>query len=706
MRRYRYRSPEPAGLAEERLPLDTACTVLVRQSSAKQAERLGFARERIRVLDWDMGIGAYNTTIEDRPALRHWLSELLPRGESRVVLVSQEDRLFRDRTEIQVNRFIEQVGRHGGWVVCGIGNARIYCFRREMDRELFRMACKYGRQYVEYHIKGRLHPAIQRAALAGRYAGGPIPWGYLVDYDAYSPTFKRFVRYEPHARLVVDHIFRTFAALPTPSTIEVARHWGREGLVWPFFGLGVDARRVRLVEARCRRNEALGGYDFHFRQAHNVLTDVAYLGWRARQGQVAWDDERQAPRICHEPLVEPDLFWWCYDQLLVERPAWAPARRAVRAVPDYRPRRPRRAHPGGPTFLAPGRVRCAAHGTPMGAVLYPGEKAFLRCRGNDRLRLRGEGCSAVLATTVERALCEAFVEQLALDDEDVRNLAMLAERREHREAEEAPARLERELAEGRQRLARAKRLALTAGDDALADDFLAEARDIARGVAELERELAEARTEGTISARAWSRAEWATTIAGRIRATFGEWPRPAQARVLLLALEGAILGRIDRRASGLFIRWHGGLVSRRELASRVGLLVGWSEAEHAALRAHSAGLSWDALRRILPGRTIAAIKREAARMGLHRPRGGHADAVPTVLAPPEPANVMAAYGFPLAPAMPGAYAMRGGMGSARGTVGIVVPAGSATAALAGVARRQSTRNCSCARYPISSPSSE
>ncbi len=195
----RYQPPKAATPEQEQLPLDTICTVLTRQSTSRQkernlfsaeanpqdliaeAQRHGFPPERIQVFDWDMGISAYDTTIEDRPALHYWLTELLPSGKSRVVLVSQEDRLFRDRTEIQVNRFIEQVAQHGGWVICGIGLARVYNFRRELDKENFRALCKFARQYIELTIKGRLQPALQRAAMMGRYAGGPVPWGYVVD---------------------------------------------------------------------------------------------------------------------------------------------------------------------------------------------------------------------------------------------------------------------------------------------------------------------------------------------------------------------------------------------------------------------------------------------------------------------------------------------------------------------------------------------
>jgi hypothetical protein len=213
--------------------------------------------------------------------LHKWLYEDLPSGNSRVILVSQEDRLFRDETEIEHNRFIAQVAKHSGWAICG---QVVYNFRREFDRERFRMACKYGKQYIEFHIKGRLHPAIQRAAMAWRYAGGPVPWGYVVDYRPHSPTFKHFVRYAPHADLVTEHVFRVFAGMPHPSTVEVARHWAREGLVWPFFGPEIDERRARFIERMCVRDETRGGYLFHFRQAHLILTNVAYLGVAGPQG--------------------------------------------------------------------------------------------------------------------------------------------------------------------------------------------------------------------------------------------------------------------------------------------------------------------------------------------------------------------------------------------------------------------------------------
>jgi DNA invertase Pin-like site-specific DNA recombinase len=130
MPRTRYQPPSGQYSDDEAMPLTGQLTILTRQSTSKQKERHVYSQERnpdelvheahrmgftdIQVYDWDTGIGAYKTIIEDRPALRYWLTALLPSGKSRVLMVSQEDRLFRDKWETEHNEFIRQVATHGG----------------------------------------------------------------------------------------------------------------------------------------------------------------------------------------------------------------------------------------------------------------------------------------------------------------------------------------------------------------------------------------------------------------------------------------------------------------------------------------------------------------------------------------------------------------------------------------------------------------
>ena len=251
MRLNRYQPPKRDDPDSEQLPLDTICTILVRQSTVAQAtahthsaevnpsdlsaeaQHHGFPPERIRLVHDDMGIGAYSTRIEDRPGLSKWLFDDLPNGRTRVVLVSHEDRLFRDRDETEHNRFIAQAAQCGGWAICG---HTVYNFRRKFDQDRFRWACKASKEFIEGHIKGRLHPAIQRSAMQGKYTGGSVPWGYVVDYDTRSATYKHLIAYPPHVPLVVEEIFRYFANLPQPTLLGVARHWEQDGLVCHFTG--------------------------------------------------------------------------------------------------------------------------------------------------------------------------------------------------------------------------------------------------------------------------------------------------------------------------------------------------------------------------------------------------------------------------------------------------------------------------------------
>ena len=96
--------------------------------------------------------------------------------------------------------------------------------------------------------------------MRGRYPGGQIHFGYIVNYDPRSATYKHYEPYEPHAFLVTEHLFRYFAQLPRLSLVEVVRHWERERLVWPFFGPEVDPRVVKAAGGNRVRDEVLGGY--------------------------------------------------------------------------------------------------------------------------------------------------------------------------------------------------------------------------------------------------------------------------------------------------------------------------------------------------------------------------------------------------------------------------------------------------------------
>lgn len=571
MRRSRYQQRKQASPEQEQLPVDTVCTILVRQSTMGQtvrhtmsaernpqdlvaeACRYGFTPERIRVVEDDMGIGAYSTKIEDRPGLSRWLFQDLPRGESLVVLTSHEDRLFRDKDETEHNRFIAEAARYGGWAICG---PNVYNFRRKFDQDRFRWVCKASKEFVEGHIKGRLHPAIQRAAMQGQYTGGPVSWGFIVDYEQHSPTYKHLKVYEPHAGLVVEHVFRYFAGLPQPSQMAVAYHWQRNGLVWPFYGAEVDARVIRVSDACRKRDEARGGYLFDYRQVPRILTDVNYLGWRVRAGEIAWDAAANGPRICHSPIVDADLFWWCHDRVGADRPPWAPPR-SVTSYPVARARRPRGSEPAEQRLLAPGRVRCVVHERPFTLRRTKDGRALLECNGDSDLVYHASGCPTPHGPHIDVALRRAFADQLVLDERDVAELARLVEQRSRMKGREET-QVRREIAERKQLRLRAMEWALREDNAALVEELRAQVREHQRVIEERERELVSLTLVQAPTPHAWFAANRAMQLAKRIQATFLDWSRQAQAQVISLALEDGVVGYVDRHVLGFWMRWYGG----------------------------------------------------------------------------------------------------------------------------------------------------
>ncbi|MBA2679958.1 MAG: hypothetical protein H0U76_16370 [Ktedonobacteraceae bacterium] len=663
MPRNRYQPPKSSNPYEESLPLDTICTILTRQSTMAQGQRnvfsaeknpaelielavrWGFSPDRVQLLDWDMGKSAYNTTIEDRPALHYWLTEQLPSKKSLVVLVSQEDRLFRDRTEIQVNRFIERVAELDGWVICG--QHPPYNFRLESDREQFRMACKYGRQYIEHHIKSRLHPARHRAGMQGCFTGGAIPWGYLVDYDKHQVTYKHFIPYAPHAELITNQVFRRFTLLVNPTPTQVARAWWDGGIVWPFFASDVDERRIQWAEKHYERDELQGGYVFTPTQARNILTNVVYLGWVVRSGELAGNKERGIPLLCHQPLVDEDMFWWCYDRITAERPSWAPPA-TIKVATLYHPHLKYSREDTTP-FLVPGRVKCATHGKYLIAAVADVQRHRFRlqCSAKDKARHdTRESCPGVAPAAVEEALCQQFIGQLTLDEQSVQQLAKLAYQRQQK-TDDVETFLQRQLSQHNKAFENAKRAALNAPD--LAADFFEEMRQAKKAADEAQARLQELHNTTVISDRAWSKAYQAQSIAKRIKDSFLDWSRQAKSRVLCLAVQEAQLGWVTRRALGLWVRWQGGAESRQAFVSHYGRNIPWTEEEEAALRAYYSVLTWEALSKMLPCRSISGICAHAGDLEIRRPKHGtFRDEPPFIIEGPIVRNSMQEYGFPLA----------------------------------------------------------
>src|SRR6266545_3863356 len=110
------------------------------------------------------------------------LFALISEGKIGAVACEDEDRLFRDVTQIQVNIFIEACrAAH----VLVLTPSMVYDFANEVVGQFharqFRFKCELAAEYINTVVKGKLHRAKRRLALEGRWSGGRLPPGYMFD---------------------------------------------------------------------------------------------------------------------------------------------------------------------------------------------------------------------------------------------------------------------------------------------------------------------------------------------------------------------------------------------------------------------------------------------------------------------------------------------------------------------------------------------
>lgn len=152
----------------------------------KYLEGRGWDKDKIVMIDMDGGISG-TTKIDERPGMRH-LFDLITDGELGAVACQDEDRLFRDVTQIQVNTFIEACRQSNTMVLTP---SMVYDFSHpEMGTfyiRQFRFKSEMSAEYITSYIRGRLHPAKRRLMMEGKWAGWSVPLGYLVDMRKHLP---------------------------------------------------------------------------------------------------------------------------------------------------------------------------------------------------------------------------------------------------------------------------------------------------------------------------------------------------------------------------------------------------------------------------------------------------------------------------------------------------------------------------------------
>src|SRR6266702_1085339 len=185
------------------LPIDVLWGVYARQSSMAQLIKhpdstemqtddliawlitRGVKEENIALFDADLGKSG-TLRIDQRTGLQELISDI-EKDHIKAVLVYRISRLFRDETAVQYNIFADVCKEHH--CILATEDSMVFNFHNPMHMKMYRYLAEQAAEYLPQQMQ-TLFDAKMRKARRGIYVGlGPVPMGYIVDYDQHSKTY-------------------------------------------------------------------------------------------------------------------------------------------------------------------------------------------------------------------------------------------------------------------------------------------------------------------------------------------------------------------------------------------------------------------------------------------------------------------------------------------------------------------------------------
>jgi hypothetical protein len=303
----------------------------------------------------------------------------IERDEVESVYLVHTSRLTRDQSLID-GMVLGQLFKQHNIILC-LPTMRLN-LRDSMHMRLFRQEVERAADEIEL-LKMRLGGPKRQKALSGRWDGRGVPLGYIVDLKEGSPTFERYLPYEPHA-VVVRAIFQAFIAHGTPTL--VARALRNAGVIVPDFPpeMGLDEHRGSLLRST-NPSRIPGGYAITPSLARSIVTNPVYTGIWLVNGQVAKAGN-------HAALIDPDTFYAAQDVLARYGKGGIRVRRAVQ--------------------MLVGLIYCDAHDTPRRMTSAVVDRARGRYQCDDRYR---NGFADAACTVVDARLLDEPIAEVVLD---------------------------------------------------------------------------------------------------------------------------------------------------------------------------------------------------------------------------------------------------------------------------------------------------
>lgn len=326
---------------DTQLPLHLPVAVYYRQSTEAQIGNIsttiqtvdmveilksrGWAKDKIMMIDMDAGVSG-TTKIDEREGMST-LFGLITNNEIGAVACQDEDRLFRDITQIQVNIFIEACKSHNVLVITptvvynfshpqlGTFHARQFRFKSEMAAE-----------YIDSYVKGRLQKAKRRLLDNGLWAGPPIPLGFMIDMrktlpcGSSNPNWRKLVEFKPFADVVREY-FRLFVSFGGQAR-TTAKHIIEHG---PYFPNPKECQPPDGFKIVYRLRQTGGKWCLRRTGLMGMFTNAMYLGhWMVNGNIVHWNN--------HDAIIDEELFMRAFNFLSKvtldgkENPNYNPAR--------------------------------------------------------------------------------------------------------------------------------------------------------------------------------------------------------------------------------------------------------------------------------------------------------------------------------------------------------------------------------------------
>lgn len=328
MSKRQYQPPKSIGPnlpAPDRLPLARPIAIYYRQSTEAQVgnvsttlqtvdmvaylQRQGWDDGKIIMIDMDAGISG-TTKIDERPGMSR-LFRLITEEKIGAVACQDEDRLFRDVTQIQVNIFIEACRAHQVLILTpsmtyNFGHEQLGTFHARQ----FRFKSEMAAEYINSVVRGKLHAARRSLQMSGKWAGGAVPAGYMVDIRKTLPDgqpngqWRRYAVFEPYAAVVREY-FRLYLSY-AGNVQKTLRHIQRHGPHYPNPRECLPPEGFRT--GYHLQQNAYGWCPKSPTSLTHMFTNATYIGhWVVNATVVRWHN--------HPALIEDTVFFQAFNSI-------------------------------------------------------------------------------------------------------------------------------------------------------------------------------------------------------------------------------------------------------------------------------------------------------------------------------------------------------------------------------------------------------